>query len=137
MPQSPKELERIGEEGSERDERFELEDTAIENISPELKGDQIALKSALDMEASRLHAIALLPEGSTPDVPLHSPSLEKALPLSSPRDWRSDKTLAARRRRTRSTSPSINLTKPLAGMGDSLNWRLSVLNKFNAIQYTL
>lgn len=136
MPQSPKELERIGEEASEKDERFELEDTAIENAPPELEGGQIALRSALNMDACGLHAIASLPEGPTPDTALHS-APGKALPLSSPETWKGRMTLAARRRRVRSTSPSIKLTKPLAGMGDSLHWKLSVLHKFNDIQYTL
>lgn len=137
MPQSPKELERIGEEGSEKDERFELEDTAIENAPAELGGDQIALKSALNLDASQSHAIASVVEGPSPDAPMRPSPLENPLPLPSPREMRSGRTLAARRRRLRSTSPSANLTKPLAGMGDSLNWRMSVLNKFNAIQYTL
>lgn len=129
MPQSPKELERIGEEASEKDERFELEDTGIENAAPtELEGGQIALKSALNMDASDLHA--------TPDAALRS-SPQKPLPLSSPETWKGGKTLAARRRRIRSTSPLIKLTKPLAGMGDSRNWKLSVLHKFATIQYTL
>ncbi len=136
MPQSPKELERIGEEASEKDERFELEDTAIEKASLELEGGQIALKSALNMEASQLHAITSLPKSPTPDSELHSQP-GKPLPLSSPESWKGGKTLAARRCRNRSASPSIKLTKPLADMGDSLNWRLSVLHKFNAIQYTL
>lgn len=129
MPQSPKELERIGEEASEKDERFELEDTGIENAAPtELEGGQIALKSALNMDASDLHA--------TPDAALRS-SPQKPLPLSSPETWKGGKALAARRRRIRSTSPLIKLTKPLAGMGDSRNWKLSVLHKFDTIQYTL
>lgn len=136
MPQSPKELERIGEEASEQDERFELEDTAVENAPQEFEGGQIALKSALNMETPQLHPIALLPESSTPDAAPHSPA-EKPLPLSSLETWKGGKTLAARRRRNRSISPSIKLTKPLANMGDSLNWRLSVLHKFNAIQYNL
>lgn len=136
MPQSPKELEKIGEEASEKNERFELEDTAIEVPPTELEGGQIALQSALNMDASGSHAIASLPKAFVPDpAPYSSPG--KALPLSCPEDWKGGKTLAARRRRNRSTSPSIKLTQPLAGMGDSLNWRLSVLHKFNAVQYTL
>ena len=121
MPQSPHELERIGEEASEK---YELEDTAVANAPPDLAGGQMALKSALDMDST------------TSDAPLHS-SPENPLPLSSPETWRTGRTLAARRRRVRSTPPSIELTKPLLGMGDSLNWKLSVLHKFNAIQYTL
>lgn len=138
MPQSPKELERIGEEFSGKDERFELEDTAIENASPpELQGGQdIALKSALNMERSNLGAIALLSQDPTPDGALRSLP-EKPLPLSPPEVWKGGKTLVARRRRVRSTSPSITLTKPLAGMGNSQKWKLSVLHKFDAIQYTL
>ena len=136
MPQSPKELERIGEEASEEDERFELEDTAIEKAPLELEGGQIALKSALTMEESQSHAITSLPESPIPDSDLQSQP-EKPLPLLSPETWKGGKTLAARRCRNRSASPSIKLTKPLAGMGDSLNWRLSVLHKFNAIKYTL
>lgn len=136
MPQSPKELERIGEDSFENDERFELEDTAIENASPELEGAQIAFKSALNMDASGLHAIASLSEGSTPSPALKS-SQERPLPLSSPQVWKSGKTLAARRHRIRSTSPSIRWNKPLANVEDALNWKLSVLHKFNDIQYTL
>lgn len=136
MPQSPKELERIGEEISEKDERFELEDTAIENVPPELESGQIALKSALLMEESDMHTIASRPEGSTPDVALKSPQ-ERHLPLSSPEIWKGGKTLAARRRRTRSTSPSIRWNKPLANVEDALNWKLSVLYRFDAIQYTV
>lgn len=136
MPQSPKELESIGEEIPEKDERFELEDTAIENVPPELESGQIALKSALLMEESDMHTIASRPEGSTPDVALKSPQ-ERPLPLSSPEIWKGGKTLAARRRRTRSTSPSIRWNKPLANVEDALNWKLSVLYRFDAIQYTV
>ena len=129
MPQSPKELEKIGEEAFEKNERFELEDTAIDNAPTELEGGQIALQSALNMDAFDSHTI-FAPDSALPSSP------GKALPLSCPEDWKNGKTLAARRRRIRSTSPSIKLTQPLAGMGDSLNWRLSVLHKINAIQYT-
>lgn len=135
MPQSPKELEKIGEEASEKNERFELEDTAIENAPTELEGGQTTLQSALKMDAPDAHAIASLPKAFVPDSTLPS-SPGKPLPLPCPEDWQSSKTLAARRRRVRSTSPSVKLTQPLASMGDSLDWRLSVLNKFNAIQYT-
>ena len=136
MPQSPKELEKIGEEAFEKNERFELEDTAIEIAPTELEGGQIALQGALKMDAPESHAFASLPKTFVPDPALTS-SPGKALPLSCPEDWKSSKTLAARRRRIRSTSPSIKLTQPLAGMGDSRNWRSSVLHKFNAVQYTL
>lgn len=135
MPQSPKELEKIGEEASEKNERFELEDTAIENAPTELESGQTTLQSALEMDASNAHAIPPLPKAFVPDSAL--PSLQgKTLPLSCPEAWQSGKTLAARRRGIRSTSPSVKLTQPLADMGDSLDWRLSVLHKFNAIQYT-
>lgn len=132
MPQSPKELERIGEEASEKNERFELEDTAIDNAPSEPKeGGQIALKSALNMDAFDSRALA-----SSPEAPslLHSPS-EKPLPLSPPAVWKGGTTLAARRCRNRSSSPSITLTKPLAGMGDSRKWTLSVLHRSDDIQY--
>lgn len=135
MPQSPKELEKIGEEASEKNERFELEDTAIENTPTQLEGGQTTLQNALRMDAADAHAIASSPKVLVPDSALPS-SPGKPLPLSCPEGWQSGKTLAARRRRIRSTSPSVKLTQPLAGMGDSLNWRLSVLHKFNAIQYT-
>lgn len=135
MPQSPKELEKIGEEAFEKSERFELEDTAIENAPTELEGGQIALQSALNMDASNSRAIASLPKAFVPDSSLPS-SRGKALPLSCAENWKGGKRIAARRRIIRSTSPSIKLTQPLADMGDSLNWRLSVLHKFNAIQYT-
>lgn len=136
MPQSPKELERIGEEASEKDQRFELEDTAIETVPPELEGGQIALKCALQMDESDIHAIALRPKGCTPDAALRS-SQEKPLPLSSPEIWKGGKTLAARRHRIRSTSPSTRWNKPFANVEDALNWKLSVLHKFDTIQYTL
>ena len=136
MPQSPKELEKIGEEASEKNERFELEDTAIESAPTELESGQIAWQSALNMDAPDSHVIASVPQAFAPDTALPS-SPQKALPLSCPEDWKGGKTLAARRRKIRSTSPSIKLTQPMADMGDSLNWRLSVLHKFNAIQYTL
>ena len=137
MPQSPKELERIGEEdSSEMGKRFELEDTAVETTPPEVQGAQIALKSALNKEASAMDEIASFPEAFAPGsaVPF---SPKKFLSLSSQESWKCGKTLAARRHRTRSTSPSMELTKELADMGDSLNWRLSVLHKLNAIQYAL
>ena len=137
MSQTPKELERIGEEASEENERFELEDTAIENTPSELKGSgQIALKSALNMDACELHATA-----STPDAPprdkINWPLPNRPLPPLPPEVWKGGNTLAARRRKNRSSSPSISLNKPLAGMGDSLNWKMSVLHKINAIEYTL
>ena len=136
MPQSPKELERIGKEASEENERFELEDTAIETIPPVFEGGQIALRNALNMDRCDLDAIDSLPEGPTPDTSLHF-SPERLPSLSVPETWKDGTTLAARRRRTRSTSPSLKLTKPLASMGDSLHWRVSVLHKINDIQYTL
>ncbi|CAD6582312.1 MAG: hypothetical protein ASARMPRED_000930 [Alectoria sarmentosa] len=134
MPQSPKELARIGEEASEKDERFELEDTAIGNAPPELGGGPIALKSALNMDLSGLHAIDSLPRASDTDAAVKS-SGEKVLPLSPPEFWKGGKALAARRRRLRSTSPSFRWNKPLANVEDALNWKLSVLRKFNAIEY--
>lgn len=134
MPQSPRELARIGEEASEKDERFELEDTAIGNAPPELGSGPIALKSALNMDASGLHAIDSLPGASDTDAAVKS-SGEKVLPLSPPEFWKGGKTLAAHRRRLRSTSPSFRWNKPLANVEDALNWKLSVLRKFNAIEY--
>ena len=136
MPKSPKELDRIGEETSEEKERFELEDTAIRTTSPAFEGGQIALRNALNMDRRALDAIDSLPEGPTPDTSLHF-SPQGLPPLSAPETWTGGSTLAARRRRTRSTSPSLKLTKPLASMGNSLHWRLSVLHKINDIQYTL
>ena len=138
MPQSPKELKRIGEEVSERGETFELEDTAIAKTPPpeQRGGENIALKTALNMDASDLGATASLPRDPSHEGVLRSSS-EKPLPLSPPEIWRGGKTLRARRRRIRSTSPSITLTKPLAGMGDSQKWKLSVLHKFDAIEYDL
>ena len=136
MPQSPRELERIGEEASEKDQRFELADTAIETVPPELEGGQMALKSALRMDEADIHAIALRPKGSAPDAALRS-SQEKPLPLSSPGMWKGGKILAARRHRIRSTSPSTRWNKPLANGEDALNWKLSVLHKFDAIEYTV
>ena len=136
MPKSPKELDRIGEETSEENERFELEDTAIETTPLAFEGGQIALRNALNMDRRDLDAIELLPEDPTPDTSSHF-SPEGVVPLSAPETWRGGTTLAARRRRIRSTSPSLKLTKPLASMGNSLHWRLSVLHKINDIQYTL
>ena len=136
MPQSPKELDRIGEEASEESEAFELEDTAIEPTQPVFEGGQIALRNALNMDRRDLDAVDPLPEGPTPDTSLHF-SAERLPPLSSPETWEGGTTIAARRRRARSTSPSLKLTKPLASMGNSLHWRLSVLHKINNIQYTL
>ena len=136
MPQSPKELDRIGEEASEENEKFELEDTAIETTSPVFEGGQIALRNALNMDRRDLDAVDSLPKGPTPDTSLHLPP-EGLPPLSAPETWKGGTTLAARRRRTRSTSPSLKLTKPLASMGNSLHWRVSVLHKINDIQYTL
>ena len=132
MSQTPKELERIGEEALEENERFELEDTAIENTASELKGSrQIALKSALNMDACELHATASIPN-APPRNALNWPLPDRPLPLSPPEVRKGGNTLAAR-----SSSPSISLNKPLAGMGDSLNWKLSVLHRINAIKYTL
>lgn len=149
MPQSPKELERIGEEASEHDERFELEDTAVDNNNnnnnappPELLGRSqiIALRSALNMATSSSSSSHdFHTSSSTRDLPTPDPTpySETPLPLSPPEVWKGCKTLAARRRyRNRSSLRSLNLTKPLAGMGDSLNWKLSVLHRFNAIKYT-
>ena len=132
MSQTPKELERIGEEASEENERFELEDTAIENTASELKGSgQIALQSALNMDACKLHATASIFNAPPRDT-INWPLPDRPLPVSPPEVWKGGNTLAAR-----SSSPSISLNKPLAGMGDSLNWKLSVLHRINAIKYTL
>ena len=136
MPQSPKELDRIGEEASEENEKFELEDTAIKPTPPVFEGGQIALRNALNMDRRDLDAVDPLPEGPTPDTSPHF-SPEGVLQLSAPETWKDRTRLAARRRKTRSTSPSLKLTKPLASMGNSLHWRLSVLHKINDIQYTL
>ena len=48
--------------------------------------------------------------------------------------WKGSKPLAARRRRKRDSLLSINLAKTLAGMGDALHWRLSLMHKINGIQ---
>lgn len=137
MPQSPKELERIGEEAAEKDdERFELEDTAIE--LDHIQSSQMALRSALNMPASDfspITTIASLSRNHTFEAPPYPPP-QKPLPPTPPEIWKGGKTLAARRRKNRSSSPLLNLTRPLAGMGDSLNWKVSVLHRFNAIQYT-
>ena len=137
MPQSPKELERIGEEVAGQDGRFESEDTAIEKAPPELECGQIPLKCALNMDAFDLHTIISSPQDPAPATTLHFSQEKKPLTLSSPEAWwKGGTTLAARRRRrNRDSSSSTKLTKPLAGVGDSLNWRLSVLHKINAIRY--
>ena len=148
MPQSPKELERIGEEASEKDdERFELEDTAIEKTPSELQGGgPIALQSALnmdmDMDVSELYTNTTT-TGSTSEVSTRCDTLnwplpdKPLLPLSSPEVWWGSNTLAARRRKNRISFRSITLTKPLASMGDSFNWKLSVLHRINAVKYPL
>ena len=136
MPKSPKDLDRIGEEASEENEKFELEDTAIKSTPPIFEGGQIALRNALNMDRRDLDVIESLPGGPTPDTSLQV-SPEGLPPLSAPETWKAGTTLAARRRKTRSTSPSLKLTKPLASMGNSLHWRLSVLHKINDIRYTL
>lgn len=136
MPQSPKELDRIGEEASEENEKYELEDTAIKRTPPMFEGGQIALRNALNMGRRDLDVVDSLPESPTPDTSLNF-SPQGLQPLSAPETWKDGTTLAARRRRTRSSSPSLKLSKPLASMGNSLHWRLSVLHKINDIQYTL
>ena len=155
MPHSPTELERIGEESSDKGETFELEDTAVD--TPEASLTHVPLKAALDMGGS----------GSRSDI-----SKDRKLgtlfaskhPLCQTYDHRSrppkiplpaipsgtHKGSGARTAcRWKVPSPSCSLlcdeeeaifpvrkwSKPLAEMGDALNWKLSVLNRFNAIQY--
>ena len=133
LPQSP--FKRISEEVSERGERFELEDTSTEHAAPELGRDKIGLKSALNMDTSGLlHFSTSLPRYHTPEAAPYCPP--KRPLLSSPPEawWKSSKTLAARRRRKRDSLLSINLAKTLAGMGDALHWKLSVLHRINGIE---
>ena len=135
IPRGPRELERISEETSGKGERFELEDTSIENAAPDLGCDQIALKSALNMDAfDLLHASTSLPRDYTPEVAPYCPPKRRLPPSPQEAWWKGGKTLAARRRRTRDSLPSINLAKTLAGMGDALHWKLSVLHRINGIE---
>ena len=164
MPRSPTELSRIGEEeasedkaGEEQEECFELEDTALvagatnnsnndnNNTPPEQQQQQQQLdetrSTVLDMSAynNTTDPRASLPDSPTlPCVALNPPP-PPLLSLSPPEVWKGGRTLAARRRKNNrsSSTPSFTLSKPLAGMGDSLNWKLSVLHRFNAIRYPL
>ena len=216
MPQSHKELEKIGEEDSEDESRFELENTgcAVQN-PPQLPDDESGavheavptLKEALgnlnpdDFIASastkkpdscatvlsrepvrgkalKLSAPNLSPRKIPPDkistsdkqlffadrsefgsedtqtssLPLLIPQPAKPLTQLSPVAFkRRNEVSASRRRRQRRPhcSPACSLfceeeeaifptrswTKPLAEMGDAVSWKLSVLDRFNAIEY--
>ena len=134
MPRSPKELERIGEELTEKEKTFELEDTAIN--TPEASPRHMPLNSALDMKSSDISF-----------APVQRRPPKKPLPAVPPTAFKGSEERKARRGKTPSPSCSIfcdeeeaifpvrKWNKPLAGMGDALNWKLSVLNRFNAIQY--
>ena len=145
MPHSPKELERIGEESSEHDQTFELEDTAVETEEP--CPSQIPLKKALNMEAHEFSSKTASPckLEPTPEIALDETHVRSPLPLTPPAAWK--ESLAARRRKMCSPSCSIlcneNRTNfsalkwatPLGEMGNALSWRMSLLNHINAIQY--
>ena len=86
------------------------------------------------MDASDLYASTTLLRDPALDMAPCSPPKEP-LPLSTPEAWwKGGKTLAARRRTKRISLRSINLTKTLAGMGDALSWKLSVLHGINAVR---
>lgn len=143
MPRSPKELEKIGEEASEKTETFELEDTAVE--SEEASPTHMPLKAALEMGELETPKGMQHLQFHHPRKRLRPP--QKPLPLAPPTAWRNGKVRTARRQQTPSPSCSIlcdeeeaifptrKWSKPLAEMGDALNWKLSVLHHFNAIQY--
>ena len=156
MPHSPRELEKIGEETAEQTDTFELEDTAIDSQEP--PSTHIPLKAALDMGSSDAPKIATkrkrkssppqITEQSTIQIPEDWPRPpKKALPPVPPSAYKGSEVRIARRQKTPSPSCSIfcdeeeaifptrKWAKPLSNMGDSLNWKLSVLNRFNAIQY--
>ena len=141
MPQNSKELERIGEEAPEETETFELEDTAVR---PE-KGIPVRmpLKAALDMASPEPRNSAQLPHRQ---VQKRLPPPQKPLP---PVPLPTRLTSSTKTIRQKASSPHCSIlcdedeaifptrkwSKPLAEMGDAFNWKLSVLNRFNAIQY--
>ena len=203
MPQSPKELEKIREEASEDESRFELEDTdcavqepqqlqddesgvaheavptlkeALENLNPD---DVIASSSSRTIpdpcatvissdpvrrKAPELSAPNLSPRKIPPDkistpltngsssLPLLTPQPAKAFTQLSPVALkRKNEDSASRRRRQcrphhspacsvfyeeeEGIFPPRRWSKPLAEMGDAVSWKLSVLDRFNAIEY--
>ncbi|KAL6719635.1 hypothetical protein ACLMJK_001556 [Lecanora helva] len=157
MPHSAKALEKIGEESSEKDETFELEDTAVD--IQEASSTNMPLRAALDMgscnmasnestKRKRKPSSYSTPEVSQDQIPQDWPQPpKKSLPPVPPTAYKGSEVRLARRRKTPSPScsllceeeeaifPTRKWSKPLSNMGDALNWKLSVLNKFNAIQY--
>ena len=134
LPRSPKEFKRVSEEVSERGERLEFEDTSTEHAASEFGCDKIALKSALNMDASGLHLSTSLPRYHTPEAAPYCPPKKPLLRSTPEAWWKGSTTLASRRRRKRDSLLSINLTKTIAGMGDALHWKLSVLHRINGIE---
>jgi len=151
MPHSPTELEKIGE-----DETFELEDTAVD--TRETSPSHMPLRAALEMGALEPRRDVTTKRKRNPPLVLKYPPSQlpqnrwsrlpgKPLPLAPPTAFKTAEARAARRRKTPSPSCSIlcdeeeaifptrKWSKPLAEMGDALNWKLSVLNRFNSIQY--
>ena len=156
MPHSPQELERIGEETAEQADTFELKHTAIDN--QEVLSTHIPLKAALDMGSSdapkittkrkRKSCLTQSSEQSPIQITDNWPRPpKKPLPPVPPSAFKGSEVRIARRQKTPSPSCSIfcdeeeaifptrKWAKPLSNMGDSLNWKLAVLNRFNAIQY--
>ena len=217
MPQCHKELEKIGEEASEDESRFELEDTgcaaqdppqlqddgshavheaiptlkeALEKLNPDDYIASTSSKTILDScatilsrdpvrgKAPALSAPNLSPRKSPPDkistterqlffadrsefgsgggqtgsLPLPIPQPAKALTQTSPVTFKGNHEVSgSRRRRQRrpycspacsvfceeeeAIFPTRRWTKPLADMGNAVSWKLSVLDRFNAIEY--
>ena len=125
----------ISEDAFEKCERFDVEDTSVEHAAPDFECEEIPLKSALNMDASGwLHVSTSLPRYHTPEAAPYCPPKKPLLHSLPEAWWKSSKTLPSRGRRKRDSLLSINLTKTLAGMGDALHWKLSVLRRIDGIE---
>ena len=155
MPQSPTELTRIREETIDKDDTFELEDTAVD--VQESSPTSMPLKAALNMGASdsplelttkrKRGLSAALDYPAYDNSPIRSTPPGKALPPVPPMAFKAAEVRALRRRKNASPScsllcdeeeaifPTRKWSKPLAEMGDAVNWKISVLNQFNTIAY--
>ena len=155
MPQSPTELTRIREETIDKDDTFELEDTAVGVQEP--SPTNMPLKAALNIGASdsplelttkrKRGLSAALDYPAYDCFPGRSRPPEKALPLVPPMALKTAELRALRRRKNASPScsllcdeeeavfPTRKWSKPLAEMGDAVKWKISVLKQFNAIAY--
>lgn len=165
MPQSPRVLDKVGEKFPQMDERYELEGTGTQSAPIRESGQHavertsstgdLTLRTSTSVAVAVTTGAAIELESNPPPnfqhpqhrtIALHCTS-SKVLPPLPPKALEGDETITLNRREVRSPSCSIlceeeegifparKWTKPLANMGDALNWKFSVLHRFNAIQY--